>query len=101
MKIAFASYDAHNVRNLPYAAGYAISYGLPADEALKALTLNPAEIWGMADQYGSLDAGKAANIVVADGDPLDVKTDVKRVFIAGHAVQMTSKQTVLRDEYGR
>ena len=101
VKIAFASYDAHNVRNLPYAAGYAISYGLPADEALKALTLNPAEIWGMADQYGSLDAGKAANIVVADGDPLDVKTDVKRVFIAGHGVQMSSKQTVLRDEYSK
>ena len=55
----------------------------------------------MADQYGSLDAGKVANVVVADGDPLDVKTDVKRVFIAGHAVQMTSKQTVLRDEYGK
>ena len=101
VKIAFASYDAHNVRNLPYAAGYAISYGLSADEALKALTLNAAEIWGMADQYGSLDAGKVANVVVADGDPLDVKTDVKRVFIAGHAVQMTSKQTVLRDEYGK
>src|SRR3954471_23837457 len=101
VKIAFASYDAHNVRNLPYAAGYAVSYGLSADEALKALTLNPAEIWGMADQYGSLDAGKVANVVVADGDPLDVKTDVKRVFIAGHAVQMTSKQTVLRDEYGK
>src|SRR5207253_3440587 len=98
VKIAFASYDAHNVRNLPYAAGYAVSYGLSADEALKALTLSPAEIWGMADQYGSLDAGKVANVVVADGDPLDVKTDVKRVFIAGHAVQMSSKQTVLRDE---
>jgi imidazolonepropionase-like amidohydrolase len=99
VKIAFASYDAHAVRNLPYAAGYATAFGLPHDEALKAITLNPAEIWGVADQLGSLDVGKTANVVVADGDPLDVKTDVKRVFIAGRQVPMTSRQTVLRDRY--
>jgi imidazolonepropionase-like amidohydrolase len=99
VKIAFASYDAHAVRNLPYAAGYATAFGLPHDEALKAITLNPAEIWGVADQLGSLDVGKTANVVVADGDPLDVKTDVKRIFIAGHPVPMTSRQTVLRDRY--
>jgi imidazolonepropionase-like amidohydrolase len=99
VKIAFASYDAHAVRNLPYAAGYATAFGLPHDEALKAITLNPAEIWGVADQLGSLDVGKTANVVVADGDPLDVKTDVKRIFIAGRQVPMTSRQTVLRDRY--
>jgi imidazolonepropionase-like amidohydrolase len=99
VKIAFASYDAHNVRNLPYAAGYATAFGLPHDEALKAITLNPAEIWGVADQVGSLDVGKTANVVVADGDPLDVKTDVKRVFIEGREVPMRSRQTELRDRY--
>ncbi len=99
VKIAFASYDAHAVRNLPYAAGYATAFGLPHDEALKAITLNPAEIWGVADQLGSLDVGKTANVVVADGDPLDVKTDVKRIFIAGRQVPMTSRQTALRDRY--
>jgi imidazolonepropionase-like amidohydrolase len=99
VKIAFASYDAHAVRNLPYAAGYATAFGLPHDEAIRAITLNPAEIWGVADQLGSLDAGKTANVVVADGDPLDVKTDVKRIFIAGRQVPMTSRQTVLRDRY--
>jgi imidazolonepropionase-like amidohydrolase len=99
VKIAFASYDAHAVRNLPYAAGYATAFGLPHDEALKAITLNPAEIWGVADQLGSLDVGKTANIVVADGDPLDVKSDVKRVFISGREVPMTSRQTELRDRY--
>ncbi len=99
VKIAFASYDAHAVRNLPYAAGYATAYGLPHDEALKAITLNPAEIWGVADQLGSLDVGKTANVVVADGDPLDVKSDVKRVFIAGREVPMKSRQTELRDRY--
>jgi imidazolonepropionase-like amidohydrolase len=99
VKIAFASYDAHAVRNLPYAAGYATAFGLPHDEALRAITLNPAEIWGVADQLGSLDVGKTANVVVADGDPLDVTTDVKRIFIAGRQVPMTSRQTVLRDRY--
>ncbi len=101
VKIAFASYDAHAVRNLPYAAGYATAFGLPHDEALKAITLNPAEIWGVADQLGSLDVGKTANVVVADGDPLDVKTDVKRVFIGGQEVPMKSRQTELRDRYSR
>ena len=59
------------VRNLPYAAGYRhCASACPHDEALKAITLNPAEIWGVADQLGSLDVGKTANVVVADGDPL-------------------------------
>ena len=99
VKIAFASFESHNVRNLPYQAGYAVAYGLPYDEALKAVTLNAAEIWGVADKLGSLDIGKTANVVVATGDPLDVKTDVKRVFIEGREVPMTSRQTRLRDQY--
>lgn len=101
VKIAFASYDAHAVRNLPYAAGFATAFGLPHDEAMKAITLNPAEIWGVADQLGSLDVGKTANVVVANGDPLDVGTDVKRVFIDGQEVPMRSRQTELRDRYSR
>jgi imidazolonepropionase-like amidohydrolase len=99
IKIVFASYDAHNVRNLPYQPGYATAFGLPYDEALKAITLNAAETWGVADQLGSLDAGKIANVVIANGDPLDVRTDVKQVFIAGQEIPMTSRQTHLRDQY--
>lgn len=99
VKIAFASFDAHNVRNLPYQAGFASAFGLPYDEALKAVTLNPAEIWGVADKLGSLDTGKMANVVVSNGDPLDFKTDVKQVYIEGQAVPMTSRQTRLRDQY--
>jgi len=99
VKIAFASFEAHNTRNLPYQAGFATAFGLPYDEALKAITLNAAEIWGVADRLGSLDLGKAANLVVANGDPLDVKTDVKQVFIAGQEVPMTSRQTRLRDQF--
>jgi imidazolonepropionase-like amidohydrolase len=99
VKIVFASYSAHNVRNLPDAAGFATAFGLPHDEALKAITINAAEVWGVADQLGSLDVGKSANIVVANGDPLDVKTDVKQVFITGREVPMTNRQVLLRDQY--
>jgi len=101
VKIVFASYSAHNVRNLPDQAGFAIAFGLPYDEALKAITINAAEVWGVADQLGSLDVGKTANVVMANGDPLDVKTDVKQVFIQGRAIPMTSRQTQLRDEYSK
>jgi imidazolonepropionase-like amidohydrolase len=99
VKIAFASFDAHNSRNLPYQAGFAVGFGLPFEEALKAITLNAAEIWGVADQLGSLDTGKTANVVVANGDPLDVKTDIKHVFIAGEEIPLVSRQTRLRDQY--
>jgi imidazolonepropionase-like amidohydrolase len=99
VKIAFASYDAHQARNLPYAAGYAVAFGLPPDEALKALTINPAQIWGVDKDLGSLEVGKMANIAVANGDPLDVKTDVKHVFIQGQEIPLVNKQTELRDQY--
>lgn len=99
IKIAFASYEAHNSRNLPYAAGYATAFGLSHDEAMRALTLNPAQMWGVDKDLGSLDVGKMGNVVVANGDPLDVKTDVKHVFIAGQEIPLVSRQTELRDRY--
>ena len=99
VKIAFASYDAHQARNLPYAAGYAVGFGLPPEEALKALTINPAQMWGVDKDLGSLEVGKMGNVVVANGDPLDVKTDVKHVFIQVHEIPLVSKQTQLRDQY--
>jgi imidazolonepropionase-like amidohydrolase len=101
VKIALATGggDMGGSRNLPYAAGYAVAYGLPYDEALKAITLNPAEMFGLGDRLGSLDVGKTANVVVANGDPLDVRTSVKQVFVDGKAVPMVSRQTELRDQY--
>jgi imidazolonepropionase-like amidohydrolase len=107
VKIAISSGEAggpggaHTVRNLPYAAGFAVAYGLPYDDALKAITLNVAEMFGFGDKLGSLDVGKIANIVLANGDPLDVRTDVKQVYIEGVAQPMVSRQTVLRDEYSK
>ena len=102
VKIAFSSLNNGPVsdsRNLPYAAGYAVAYGLPYDEALKAITLNPAEMFGVGDKLGSLDVGKVGNVVVANGDPLDVRTAVKQVFIGGVPIPMSSRQTELRDQY--
>jgi imidazolonepropionase-like amidohydrolase len=105
VKIAISSADAggpvssHSSRNLPYAAGFAVAYGLPYDEALKAITLNVADMFGFGDKLGSLDVGKTANVVLANGDPLDVRTSVKQVYIDGAAVPMVSRQTQLRDEY--
>jgi imidazolonepropionase-like amidohydrolase len=66
---------------------------------LKAITLNPAEMFGLGDKLGSLDVGKTGNVVVANGDPLDVRTSVKQVFIDGNPIPMVSRQTKLRDEY--
>jgi len=101
VKVIFASYDSHQSRNLPYAAGYSVAFGMPYEEALKGVTLYPAEVWGVADQLGSLDVGKVANVVVATGDPLDVKTDVKRIFMQGQEVSTASRQSRLRDEYSK
>jgi imidazolonepropionase-like amidohydrolase len=107
VKIAISSADgggpasSHSARNLPYAAGFAVGYGLPYDDALKAITLNVAEMFGFGDKLGSLDVGKMANVVLANGDPLDVRTDVKQVYIQGVAVPMVSRQTQLRDEYSK
>jgi imidazolonepropionase-like amidohydrolase len=107
VKVAISSADAggpvssHSSRNLPYAAGFACAYGLPYDDALKAITLNVAEMFGFGDKLGSLDAGKTANIVLANGDPLDVRTEVKQVYIQGVAMPMESRQTRLRDEYSK
>ncbi len=99
VKVAMASFNMEFERNLPYAAGYAVAFGLPYEEALKAITINPAEIFGVADKLGSLDVGKTANVVISNGDPLDVRTSVKQVYIGGIAIPMVSRQTRLRDEY--
>jgi len=107
VEISISSADAlgqvgsHSSRNLPYAAGMAVAYGLPYNDALKAITLNVAEMFGFGDKLGSLDVGKMANVVLANGDPLDVRTDVKQVYIKGVAMSMVSRQTQLRDEYSK
>jgi imidazolonepropionase-like amidohydrolase len=99
--IADGGRDSSNARNLPFEAAAARAYGLPDDEALKAVTLYPAQILGIADQLGSLEVGKLANLFVADGDPLEPSTRIERVFIQGREVELSDRQTKLRDKYLR
>ena len=80
-------------------AGNAVAYGLPHDEALRAITLYPAQIWGVGDRYGSLEPGKVANVVVWGGDPLELLTPVEHVLIRGREVPLESRETMLRDRY--
>ncbi len=91
--------NASNARNLPYEAAYAAAYGLPHDEALKAVTLYPAQIFGVADRVGSIEPGKIADLVIGDGDPLEIETHVEQVYIAGKAVSMENRQTRLFHRY--
>jgi len=99
--VALLEADSHNARNLRQQAGNAVSYGLPWDQALRAVTLTPAEIFGVADRYGSLEVGKVANVVVWSGDPFELATSVEHVLIRGRAVPLTSRQTELFERYRR
>jgi imidazolonepropionase-like amidohydrolase len=87
------------VSELPYQAGLAAAFDLPKDEALKSVTLYPAQILGIADKLGSLEAGKVANIVVTDGDLLEARTSIKYVFINGRLLPLTSRHTELYDSF--
>lgn len=86
-------------RDLPYHAGLAGAYGLSKDEALKSVTLYPAQILGIADRMGSIEVGKMANVVVADGDILDPRTNIKYMFIGGRLIPLTSRHTELFDSF--
>ncbi len=99
VKIAFQTSDAANSRNLPYNAALAVAYGLDADAALRALTINAAEIFGVADRYGSLAPGKVANVVVTTGDPMDVRSVVRHLFIRGQPVPLDDRHTRLYEQF--
>jgi imidazolonepropionase-like amidohydrolase len=102
VKIAFTAGgvgDSANVRQLPYNAAESVAWGLPRDEALKALTINAAEILGVQSQLGSLEPGKMANLLVAKGDPLEVRTEVTHVIIKGREVDLMNKQLALYQRY--
>jgi len=91
--------SASNGRNLPYQAAMAAAYGLPKDEALKSITLYPAQLLGVADKIGSIETGKIADLVVANGDPLEITTTVEQVYINGKPVSMETRQTRLFHKY--
>ncbi len=99
VKFAIRSTGDSNTRNLPYHAAMAVAYGLPAEEALKAVSLSPAEILGVGDKLGSLVAGKQANVVLATGDLLQPSAQVVGLVIGGKAVNPESKHTRLFERY--
>ncbi len=96
---AFGTYNVSASRNLPYQAATAVAFGLPHDEAIRAMTVNAARIWGVADKMGSIEEGKWADLMITDGDPLQTQTQVKQVFIKGKAVDMENKHHRLYEKY--
>jgi hypothetical protein len=99
VKFAFGTFNNEFVRNLPYQAATAVAFGLPYDEALKAVTINAAQIWGTAGDIGSVEKGKWADLMVTTGDPLEIQTQVKYLFIKGKEIPLVNKQTRLADKY--
>lgn len=97
--IALSEGDSHNARNVRQLAGNAVAHGLPWDAALAAITRNPARIYGVDGAVGSIEVGKAADLVLWDGDPLEVTSFARRVFIDGRTVPLQNRQTLLRDRY--
>jgi imidazolonepropionase-like amidohydrolase len=91
--------EGPEVRTLPFQAGMAAAFGLPKEEALKAVTLYPAQIMNVSDRLGSIEAGKMANLVVTDGDLLETRTHIRYLFIDGRQVPLTSRHTQLYDEF--
>jgi len=99
IKFAIGSFDNSFARRLGQNAANAIAYGLSPEEGLKAVTLYPAQILGLADQVGTLEAGKIANVIVTNGDPLELTTDVKYLFIKGQLTSTDNKQKRLYEKY--
>jgi imidazolonepropionase-like amidohydrolase len=100
VRFAISSGDnGPNVRNLPFYAGMAAAYGLPKAEALKSVTLYPAQIMNVADKLGSIEVGKMANLVVTDGDLLETRTHIRHLFIDGRQIPLTSRHTDLYDAF--
>ena len=99
VQVAITTGETFKAFNIRQEAGNAVAYGLPYEEALRAVTLYPAQIYGIADRYGTLEPGKVANVVVWDGDPLELLTGVEHVFIRGREVPLVSRETMLRDRY--
>jgi len=92
-------FGASNARNLPYHAAMAAAHGLPRDEALKALTIYPAEILGVGSRVGSLETGKDATLFICDGDPLETSTQVEMAFVEGRSVDLSDRHKRLYAKY--
>ena len=101
VKIAFSSSSASVAKDLPYHAAKAAAFGLDRAEALRAVTINPATIFGVDKTMGSLEQGKAANIVLADGDILEMRTNIEKVYIDGKDIDLSNRYTELLEKFNR
>jgi imidazolonepropionase-like amidohydrolase len=99
VKVVIRSNDAENTRNLPFNAGFAAAYGMGKEEALKAVTINAAEVFEIADRRGSIEAGKDATLFVSSGDPFETRTQILHVFIDGYRVPMSNRHIKLYQEF--
>ena len=99
IKFALSTFSSSDSRTLPYEIGMAVGYGLPHEEALKAITRYPAEILGVGDELGTIEVGKRANLVVTDGDPLEIRTTVRHVIIDGVDVGVGNRHLELYEKY--
>jgi len=99
VKFAIASFDNSFARRLGQNAANAVAHGLPYDEALKAVTIYPAQIFGLGDQIGTIEQGKLANLIVTNGDPLELTTDIKYLFIRGQLTSMENRHLRLYEKY--
>ena len=99
VKIAFATFTSSDSRTLPYEAAMAVPYGLPEEAALEAVMKNGAEMLGLGDRLGTIEPGKLANLIVTDGDPLEIQTQVSDLFILGREVSTDNKHKSLYEKY--
>ncbi|MFN2571612.1 MAG: amidohydrolase family protein [Gemmatimonadales bacterium] len=99
VKVVLMETDTHNSRNLRQQAGNAVANGMSWEQAFRAVTLTTAEVFGVADRYGSLVPGKVANVVVWSGDPFEFSTGVEHVYIRGREIPLRSRQTELLERY--
>ena len=97
--VVLSTFGTHNVRKLRQLAGNAVRGGMDHADALEAVTLNPAKAFGMADTYGSLTAGKVANVVVWSGDPFELSSQVEQMYVQGEEVSLENRQTELMERY--
>ena len=99
VRIAFATFTASDSRTLPYEAAQAVPHGLPRETALAAITKNAAEMLGLEDRIGTIQEGRIANLIVTDGDPLAIRTQVSELFILGRRVSTDNRHRSLYERY--
>jgi imidazolonepropionase-like amidohydrolase len=99
VRVVFGSFGSADSRLLPHEVGNAVAYGLPWEEGLKSITLYPAELFGVSDRLGTIEEGKIANLIVTDGDPLEIRTQVRYLFVNGRLTSLDNKQLRLYEKY--